>query len=201
MDLSDVRHQYETAGLRRRDLHPDPVVQFDRWYTQVQATGLFEPNAVVVSTVDADGWPSGRTVLLRGYDDAGFVFYTNHRSAKGRALDATGRAAMTFHWDQLRRQVRVDGTAERVDAALSDAYFASRPRGSQLAAWASDQSETVAGRATLDARFEAEERRWGGRDVERPPHWGGYRGRAPHRRAVAGTTRPAARPVPLHPYR
>ena len=175
MDLSELREQYETAGLRRADLDPDPIVQFDRWYGESWDAGVWEAHAGVLSTVDAHGWPDGRTVLLRDHDERGFVFYTNYRSVKGLALDATGRAALTFHWGELRRKVRLAGTVQRVADAQSDAYFASRPRGSQVGAWASDQSEIIADRAALDERERIEEVRWEGRDVERPPHWGGYR--------------------------
>jgi pyridoxamine 5'-phosphate oxidase len=175
MDLGHLRRAYEGAGIDVTDLRSDPIDQFAAWFAEVEQAGLFEPNAVVVATVDEHGVPAARNVLLKAFDAEGFVFYTNTRSAKGRALDATGRAALLFSWVELRRQVHVRGTVTRVADAEADAYFASRPRGSQLGAWASPQSEVVASRADLDARFEAAVVAWGGREVTRPPHWTGYR--------------------------
>lgn len=175
MDLGDLREDFEATGMRRRDLDPDPIVQFGRWFAEAEVSGIWEPHAVVVSTVGDDGSPEGRTVLLRGHDEHGFAFYTNYRSDKGRALAVNDRAALTFHWDQLRRQVRIGGTAQQLSAEQSNEYFSGRPRGSQLAAWASDQSMVVADRGELEARFADEEARWDGQPVDRPPHWGGYR--------------------------
>jgi pyridoxamine 5'-phosphate oxidase len=174
-DLARLRREYEGRGLDVADVDADPMEQFDRWFAEVRAAGYFEPNAMVLSTVDEHGVPSGRTVLLKGVDARGFVFYTNYTSAKSSEIDVTGRAALTFAWSEVRRQVRVVGTAARVEDAESDAYFASRPRGSQLGAWASDQSSIVSSRAELDDQYAEVERRFAGRDVPRPPHWGGYR--------------------------
>lgn len=173
-ELARLRREYEERGLDIADVATDPLVEFDRWFREVSDAGYVEPHTMVLATVDEDGWPSSRTVLLKGYDARGFVFYTNYRSAKARDLDATGRASLTFVWSAVRRQVRVVGTADRVDAAESDAYFASRPRGSQIGAWASDQSAVVADRAELDAAFAEIEARYDGRPIPRPPHWGGY---------------------------
>ena len=173
MDWESTRHQYEQAGLDVADVDPDPIIQFRLWLDDWTATGPRDPGVVVVSTVDADGWPSSRAVLLRGADERGFVFYTNRTSAKGRALDATGRASLSFVWHDLERQVHVIGTAERLPDAESDAYFASRPRGSQLGAWASEQSTVIDGREVLDAAVAAADARFPD-DVPRPPHWGGY---------------------------
>ena len=175
MDLSRVRETYETTGLDEADLAADPVAQFHRWFGEVEAAGYWEPNAMVLSTVTADGWPSARIVLLKRIDDRGFVFFTNYTSDKAIELDDAGRAALTFSWTELRRQVRVVGTARRLDDDESDLYWATRPRGSQLGAWASDQSAVVSGRAVLEQAFAAAEEQWAGRDVERPYHWGGYR--------------------------
>jgi pyridoxamine 5'-phosphate oxidase len=174
-DLARLRREYEGHGLDVADVDPDPLVQFDRWFAEVRAAGYFEPNAMVVSTVDDDGSPAARTVLLKAVDARGFVFYTNYTSAKAQQIDRTGRAALTFAWSEVRRQVRVVGSAARVDPEESDAYFAGRPRGSQIGAWASDQSEVVASRAELDERYAALERRFADGDIPRPPHWGGYR--------------------------
>jgi pyridoxamine 5'-phosphate oxidase len=174
-DLARLRREYEGHGLDVGDVDADPVVQFQRWFAEVRAAGYFEPNAMIVSTVDDAGAPAARTVLLKGVDERGFVFYTNYTSAKAREIDRHGRAALTFAWSEVRRQVRVAGAATRVDAEESDAYFAGRPRGSQIGAWASDQSEVVASRAALDERYAAVEQRFAGRDIPRPTHWGGYR--------------------------
>ena len=175
MDLGHYRRVYEGAGLDRTDLHDDPVVQFEYWFAEVAATGIFEPNAMVVATVEPDGTPAARNVLLKSFDHLGFVFYTNTMSAKGRALDATGRAGLLFSWIELRRQVQIRGAVVRVAEIEADDYFASRPRGSQIGAWASRQSEVLRDRAELDERFAAEEARWDGQAVDRPPHWSGYR--------------------------
>ena len=175
MDLSRVRETYETVGLGEADLAADPVAQFHRWFGEVEAAGYWEPNAMVLSTVTADGWPSARNVLLKWIDDRGFVFFTNYTSDKAIELDAAGRAALTFSWTELRRQVRVVGTAQRLTDDESDLYWRTRPRGSQLGAWASDQSVVVSGRAVLEEAFASAEERWAGREVERPEHWGGFR--------------------------
>jgi pyridoxamine 5'-phosphate oxidase len=173
--LARLRREYEGRGLDVADVDPDPIEQFDRWFAEVRAAGYFEPNAMVLATVDARGAPAARTVLLKGVDGRGFVFFTNYTSAKGRELDASGRAALTFSWSEVRRQVRVVGTVARVDEIESDAYFATRPRGSQIGAWASDQSMVIESRAALDAAYDAIERRYDRREIPRPPHWGGYR--------------------------
>ena len=169
-----MRRQYQQAGLAESDLAADPMEQFRRWYADWETTGVRELSTMTVSTVDAEGWPACRAVLLKGIDQRGFVFFTNRESAKGRALDHTGRAALTFVWDALERQVRVVGEVERVSAEESDEYFASRPRGSQIGAWASTQSEVVDGRGVLVTAAAAVATRFP-RSIPRPPHWGGYR--------------------------
>jgi pyridoxamine 5'-phosphate oxidase len=174
-ELARLRREYEGRGLDVADVDPDPIEQFDHWFAEVRAAGYFEPNAMVLSTVDERGAPSARTVLLKGVDARGFVFHTNYASAKARELDAARRAALTFAWSEVRRQVRVVGSASRIDEIESDAYFATRPRGSQIGAWASDQSEIIASRAVLDDRYAEIERRFDGREIPRPPNWGGYR--------------------------
>lgn len=173
-DISRMRAEYETAGLDVSDVDPDPIVQFDDWFRAARAAELPEPHAMVVSTVDADGHPDGRVVLLRGYDGDGFVFYTNFDSAKGRQLVHQPHAAATFAWLPLHRQVRLRGPVDTVDAAVADDYFASRPRGSQLGAWASPQSEVLPDRAALEAAWAEADGAYPD-DVPRPPHWGGYR--------------------------
>ena len=173
MDWESTRHQYERAGLDVTDVDADPIVQFQIWFDAWTATGPRDPGVVVVSTVDAEGWPSSRAVLLRGVDERGFVFFTNRTSTKGRALDATGRASLSFVWHDLERQVHVSGTAEHLPDGESDAYFASRPRDSQIGAWASDQSAVIGSRDVLDDAVAGYEARFPD-TVPRPPHWGGY---------------------------
>ena len=175
MDLSELREVYETEGFDEADLAGDPYTQFQRWFGEVEAAGYWEPNAMVLSTVTADGWPSARNVLLKHVDADGFVLFTNYNSDKAREIDASGRAALTFSWTELRRQVRVTGTTERLTELESDSYWSTRPRGSQLGAWASDQSAVVPNREALERSYAEAEKRWLGRDVERPGHWGGYR--------------------------
>lgn len=156
----------------------DPFEHFRALLAAAQAvdrTLLPEPTAMTLATAGTDGQPSARLVLLKAVDERGFVFYTNLRSRKGRELAANPRAALTFHWQPLDVQVRIEGVAEQVDDAEADEYFATRARGSQLGAWASDQSEPITREGDLDARFAEAERRFAGRDVPRPPHWSGYR--------------------------
>jgi pyridoxamine 5'-phosphate oxidase len=171
--IRDRRVQYETAGLDTGDVDPDPMAQWHRWHDDAFEAGVVEPNAMVVSTVDGDG-PDARTVLVRGAGATGFAFFTNYESPKSVQLAANPRAAATFVWLDLHRQVRVKGGVSRLPEADSDAYFASRPRGSQLGAWASPQSRSITGRAELERLVDAVERRFDGVDVPRPPHWGGW---------------------------
>ncbi|NBN90371.1 MAG: pyridoxamine 5'-phosphate oxidase, partial [Actinobacteria bacterium] len=152
MSLRDRRVQYETVGLDVGDLDASPFVQWQRWYDQAAEAGVAEPNAMTVSTIADDGAPDARVVLVRAADERGFVFFTNYDSAKGRQISDDPVAAATFAWLDLHRQVRVRGTVERVSQAESDDYFASRPRDSQIGAWASPQSEPIADRAALTAR-------------------------------------------------
>lgn len=160
------------------DLIPEaaPWALFTRWYADAEAWQLTEPAAMTLATAAADGAPSARVVLLRGFDERGFVFYTNYESRKSAELAANARAALVLHWPELKRQVRIEGTARRVSAAESDAYFQSRPRGHRLSALISPQSAVIADRRFLEDRMEALERQFAGRDdIPRPPHWGGYR--------------------------
>lgn len=174
-ELARRRTDYETAGLSRADLDPDPMVQWQRWFSEAERAGCVEPNAFVLSTVDADGWPQSRYLLVRGADTDGFVFFTNYESAKSRELGAEGRAAMLFTWLQLHRQVRVVGTVERVDEAESDEYFASRPRASQIGAWSSPQSQPIPTREWLEERVEQMSSTFTDGPVPRPAFWGGWR--------------------------
>jgi pyridoxamine 5'-phosphate oxidase len=162
------------AELRRADLAPDPLDQFRGWFAEA-AVALEVPEAMAVATATADAAPSVRMVLLKAVDDRGLVFYSHYTSRKGRELEANPQAALLFHWAPLGRQVRVEGSVERVSAEESDAYFATRPRGAQLGALASNQSEELGSRAELEARLAEVERDLGGDPVPRPPTWGGFR--------------------------
>ncbi len=173
-DLARQREEYETAGLDVADVADDPIEQLTSWFREADDAGVYEPNAMVVSTVDVDGRPDGRVVLVKAIDQRGIVFYTNYESAKGRALDHAGFAAANFAWLPLHRQVRISGSVERVSNDESDTYFSVRPRGSQIGAWASQQSQPIADRATLEQRWAEVDARFGD-VVPRPPHWGGYR--------------------------
>jgi len=153
----------------------DPFKLFDEWFTEARASELNDAEAMALATADALGQPSVRMVLLKGHGPDGFVFYTNEQSAKGDQLAADPQAGLLFHWKSLRRQIRIEGVVERVSDAEADAYFASRGRESQLGAWASDQSRPLDNREHFEARFEKMKQRFGGQDVPRPPHWGGYR--------------------------
>ena len=174
-DLSDLRQSYERGALDRADLPADPLDLFHAWFADAQAAGVVEPNAMTLATAAPDGRPSARIVLLKGADARGFSFYTNHDSRKGRELDAHPVAALVFWWGPLERQVRVEGRVERVGTAEADAYYASRPRGSRLGAWASPQSAEIPDRSPLDERLAGAEARFAGGDVPRPDFWGGYR--------------------------
>jgi pyridoxamine 5'-phosphate oxidase len=171
-----MRREYMTEGLDVGDLDPDPLVAFGAWFGEVAAAGLPEPNAMVVSTVAADGSPSARMTLLKELDARGFVFFTNYTSRKAGEIDARPAVSLLFPWHGLRRQVIVTGVAARVAAAESAEYFRSRPRASQIGAWASRQSTVLASRAELDDRFDELNRRWPeGTEVPVPDFWGGYR--------------------------
>ena len=161
--------------LDRRDLLPDPLAQFALWYEEAQQSTVALPHAMALATADAQGRPSARMVLLKECDQRGFVFYTNSNSHKGRDLSQNPRAALVFHWEPLRKQVRVEGDVERVSSEEADAYFATRPRGSQLGAWASPQSESIPDRTALERETDQLEAHYAERDVPRPPHWNGYR--------------------------
>jgi len=153
----------------------DPIALFGTWYAQARAAGIAKPNAMALATAGGDGRPTLRMVLLSSYDARGFVFHTNYRSRKSEDLEASASASLLFWWDPLGFQVRIDGTVERTSAAESDAYFAARPRGAQLGAWASEQSQVIESRAALEARVAALATKYAGQPVPRPPHWGGYR--------------------------
>jgi pyridoxamine 5'-phosphate oxidase len=174
MNIAELRQEYMRAGLSEADAEHDPIRQFERWLEEAVRAGLPLPNAMTLATTSAGAAPSARIVLLKGIEGGGFVFFTNYLSRKARELESAGKACLVFLWSPLERQVRIDGTITRVPAADSDAYYASRPLGARLSAWASPQSETVASRAVLEDAMEAARRRYGDAPP-RPPHWGGYR--------------------------
>ncbi|MDP4649869.1 MAG: pyridoxamine 5'-phosphate oxidase [Ilumatobacteraceae bacterium] len=174
MNLRDRRIQYETAGLNFEDLDESPIQQWHAWYIEAVEAELPEPNAMAVGSIDSDGMPDSRIVLVRGFDDDGLTFFGNYNSAKGQQLDANPVASAVFPWIGLHRQVRVRGTVEMLPGHESDAYFASRPRDSQLGAWASPQSEVISGRDILNERHAEFAEKFAGVEVLRPPHWGGW---------------------------
>jgi pyridoxamine 5'-phosphate oxidase len=173
-NIADLRTEYARETLDEAGVARDPVVQFSRWFQEALNSGFAQPNAMSLATADAAGRPAVRIVLLKGFDDRGFTFYTNYDSRKGRELADNPRAALLFHWVELERQVRIEGSVDRATAEESDEYYASRPLGSRLGAWASAQSSVLAHREELEAKLAEVERRYGD-DPPRPPHWGGYR--------------------------
>ncbi|MEX3956841.1 pyridoxamine 5'-phosphate oxidase [Trinickia sp. EG282A] len=174
LTLAELRKDYARGSLDESSVERDPIRQFQLWFQQALDAELPEPNAMTVATVDADGRPSARILLIKGVDDRGFVFFTNYESRKGRELAANPHASLLFFWTELERQVRIEGAVEKTSAQESDAYFASRPLGSRIGAWASEQSREIASRAELEAREKAYADRFG-EGPPRPPHWGGYR--------------------------
>lgn len=173
--LSSMRREYELAGLHEADVSRDPFEQFRRWFEEATARDRVEANAMTLATADAQGRPSARTVLLKNVDDRGFIFYTNLRSRKAAELDANTHAALLFWWRPLERQIRIEGVVEHVPQSMAEAYFAQRPRGSQLGAWASRQSTIIEDRNVLEQRLETIEKEYAGREVPCPSFWGGFR--------------------------
>jgi pyridoxamine 5'-phosphate oxidase len=175
MSLADDREESSMRGLVEAETSADPIEQFRVWLEGAQAAQLHEPNAMTLATCAGGGGPAARMVLLRGFDARGFVFYSNRESRKGRELAANSRAALVFYWGELDRQVRIEGVTEWTTEAESDAYFRSRPRGHQLSAWASSQSEVIPDREFLEREMAELTKRYEGQEVPRPPYWGGYR--------------------------
>jgi len=175
MGFADIRKEYMQRGLDEGDVDTDPFRQFAVWFDEARAASPTEPNAMALATVGADGRPSLRMVLLKGADERGFVFYTNYESRKGRELTDTHWAALTFFWPEMERQIRIEGRVEPVSAEESDAYFHSRPVGSQLSASASHQSEVIAGREELEQRVAALSAQYQDQEIPRPENWGGFR--------------------------
>ncbi|KXK53575.1 MAG: pyridoxamine 5'-phosphate oxidase, partial [Chlorobi bacterium OLB7] len=173
--LADIRQEYTAAGLAEADLDPNPFAQFAHWFDQAMNASVPEPTGMTLATVNNAGQPSARVVLLKGFDEHGFLFFTNYEGRKGEDLAAHPHASLSFWWSQLQRQVRIEGRVEKVSAAESDEYFASRPLGSKIGAWASEQSRVIAGREELEERVREIEARFAGGEIPRPPFWGGYR--------------------------
>ena len=189
MSLADLRQEYALRGLSEEDLQANPVEQFQTWFAQAIAAGLPEPNAMTLATTTPDGRPSARVVLLKALDERGFVFFTNYASRKGGELAANPYAALVFFWPELQRQVRIEGPVERVTAEESDGYFASRPLGSRIGAWASSQSQVIESREELERRAAELAAQYPDGEVPRPPHWGGLRVR--HERVEFWQGRPS----------
>ncbi len=176
VSLADIRKEYTLKVLDGSTTAVHPWEQFNQWFTEAMESQIVEPTAMHLATVSAQGNPSGRIVLLKGLDPTGFVFYTNYDSRKGQDLLSNNLACLTFFWPELERQVRIEGRVEKVSAAESDAYFQSRPRGSQIGAWVSHQSEVIADRSVLEQMQAELEKKYGEEmPIPRPPHWGGYR--------------------------
>lgn len=173
--MSEQQRGYSLSALRREDLVDDPIEQFEAWFQQAKRAGVAQPEAMALATVARDAGPSVRMVILRGLDERGFVFYTNYESQKGQELTANPRAALVFYWQEMGRQVRIAGRVSQVSREESERYFRSRPRGSQLAAWASDQSEVVPSREFLEQQLEAVRTEHVEEDIPLPPDWGGFR--------------------------
>jgi pyridoxamine 5'-phosphate oxidase len=175
MSLADLRRDYTTGGLAEADVDPDPIRQFAIWFEQARTATGHEPNAMTVATAGVDGVPAARMVLLKGFDERGFVFYTNYESAKGRELEQNPRVALLFYWPELERQVRISGDVERVSREESETYFHSRPRGSQIGAWASRQSAVIPNRDALVEAVASFEKVYADGEIPLPDFWGGYR--------------------------
>jgi pyridoxamine 5'-phosphate oxidase len=176
MQLADLRQDYKLRALELSDVATDPITQFETWFQEALNSDLLEPNAMVLATATADGMPSARVVLLKGVNEQGFVFYTNYESQKGQALAENPKAALVFNWLELQRQIRIQGSVEKVEDALSISYYQSRPKSSQIGAWSSPQSQVIASRAILEQKeLELQAQYAETETLPRPPHWGGYR--------------------------
>lgn len=174
--LHQLRKEYTKHGLSKREMAPGPLIQFDRWFREALETGVAEPNAMTLSTAGKAGRPSARIVLLKDFDERGFVFYTNYNSGKGRQIAENPFAALSFFWQELERQIRIEGSVEKIPAAESDEYFNSRPRGSRLAAIVSPQSQVIESRDLLEKNWnELHGAPGSGNSIPRPEHWGGFR--------------------------
>lgn len=173
--IADLRQDYTLQGLRETDVNSNPFVQFKEWFDQALSADILEPNAMMVATTTTQGKPSARMVLLKDFDERGFVFYTNYNSQKAQELAENPQAALVFWWAELQRQVRICGWVEKISEEESDKYFYSRPFSSRLGAWASNQSEIIENREVLEQQLEELQKEYYNKDVPRPPHWGGIR--------------------------
>lgn len=173
--IADLRQNYTRQQLLETNVDPNPIKQFQLWFEQARSVDILEPNAMTLATASKDGIPSARIVLLKGVDDRGFTFYTNYESRKGQELAANPQAVLVFWWEPLERQVRIEGTVEKVTKQETEEYFHSRPRGSQLGAWASPQSQVISSRDVLETRLEDITHTYQEQEIPRPAHWGGYR--------------------------
>ena len=175
MSIADIRREYAHARLDESNVNADPVAEFDLWFSQALEAKVLEPNAMALATSTPEGSPSVRIVLLKGYDQRGFVFFTDYRSRKGSELESNPHAALAFYWGELERQVRITGSVERTSQEESEKYYRSRPLGSRLGAWVSHQSRVIPSRAPLETGLREVKERFSTDDVPLPPHWGGYR--------------------------
>ncbi len=173
-DLQDIRKDYEKYELNENQLLKDPIEFFKHWFKEYESTGALDANAMTLSTINQDGGPSSRIVLLKGIAEKGFEFYTNYNSSKGGEIAANPKACLNFFWPSLERQVRIEGHIQKLSESDSDQYFNSRPRASQIGAWTSPQSTVLKSKEELDARLKEQELRWRGKEIKRPDHWGGY---------------------------
>ena len=173
-DIANIRQDYKLRSLLENEVAPDPIAQFSNWWKEAIASEIAEVNAMTLATVGQDLLPAARIVLLKGYDEHGFVFYTNYESSKAKDMSINQNVALLFFWKELERQVRIEGEVSKVSGKESDEYFHSRPHGSQIGAWASPQSQVIDSREIIDERAAALEKKYEGKEVERPPHWGGY---------------------------
>jgi pyridoxamine 5'-phosphate oxidase len=173
--IADLRRDYTLQGLSKVDVDSNPFVQFFKWFDQARNAQIIEPNAMTVATATADGIPSARIVLLKDFDERGFVFYTNYNSHKAQELITNPQASLVFWWGELERQIRISGTVEKVSQQESDEYYYSRPFTSRLGAWASNQSQTIPNREVLEQKLEELKAAYPNQDIQRPPHWGGFR--------------------------
>ncbi len=172
--IADLRKEYSSQTLLEKDVEPNPVQQFQKWWDQALAAEILEPNAMTLATASADGLPSARVVLIKDFDERGFVFFTNYNSYKAEQLEENPKACLVFHWKELERQVRIMGLVSKVPESESDKYFHSRPLGSRIGAWASPQSQVINNREWLEQEFEKQKNEFKNGSVPRPPHWGGF---------------------------
>jgi pyridoxamine 5'-phosphate oxidase len=172
--IADLRREYSSQSLMESDVASNPVSQFEKWWNEALESAIIEPNAMTLATASSDGMPSARIVLLKGFSQQGFVFYTNYKSFKGIQLEENPKACLVFLWKELERQVRITGLVKKTEVKESDEYFGSRPEGSKIGAWASPQSQVIRGREWLEKEFREYHNKFKGHAPQRPPHWGGY---------------------------